>query len=716
MNKIKNIQLLIGMTAILLFTAGSSFAHFGTKGPYGGSVSCAAVNDSTVYIGTMTGGVFESTSSQLIKWRARPVGLKSGQVHALEHTGSYLFAVTGESGVYRFTGYVGNDRYWELKNTGLSGRNPRSLIALDSITLLLGTVDNGIFKTTNKGDSWTSVSGIDLANSTILGFAKASGRVFAMTTDGGVFVSDNGGDSWTDFNDVNTDGVANSSVISYNAMTDELLVVNSNGVFIAGSASTTSTPVFAPAATGAPSASTIRSVTNDGASWYMASGTGAYSSPAATVLWTAQNTGLGTTEVHVVQPFMNELLAGTFKSGIYTSPKSAVAWSSQNDGFNNLETYSMITQGDVLVVAATEYGVFVSKDLAASYTASNSGLTDSLQVNDLTIHGMHLLAATTTSGVFMSMDSGANWTAMNSGLSNMNIQKLIPAGSYVYLFNDANEIYRTDMTTGWTAMQTGLPSNVVPTSVTFAGSSVYLGTMGDGVFKAPESGGSWTSANTGLSNLNVTSLTYNGTRIFAGTDGNGVFSTQSWSINWAATAATSISHTTLIGLDGNKIQAMAYNAGWVYASYKGGLLASQDNGVTWEQGGNQFNLPSFTDVNKITFVSTRVFVTTENNCLYSNSLSELPPLAAEEFLVNSPESMIGIGPNPGNGDFTVFARDNEVRIGRIEVMDANGRLVTSADARGSEVHFSLDGANGVYFVRVETNKGYVTRRLVVGSR
>ena len=131
------------LTIVFAFSFLCTFAHFGSKGPYGGSVSCAIVYDTTVYIGTNNGGVFESTSSKLVGWRARPVGLKSGKITALTHSGKDLFAATADSGIFIFNGYVGSDRYWQKINTGLTTLKIRSLLAIDSVTLLAGTDGNG---------------------------------------------------------------------------------------------------------------------------------------------------------------------------------------------------------------------------------------------------------------------------------------------------------------------------------------------------------------------------------------------------------------------------------------------------------------------------------------------------------------------------------------------------------------------------------------------
>ncbi|MBK6476958.1 MAG: hypothetical protein IPF93_01420 [Saprospiraceae bacterium] len=98
-NKIKFIPH-IALIVFFTLTGFSAFAHFGSKGPYGGSVSCGLAYDSLVYIGTFNGGVYRSTNSSLVAWTPIPVGLKSGKISALAHSGSYLFAATLDSGIY----------------------------------------------------------------------------------------------------------------------------------------------------------------------------------------------------------------------------------------------------------------------------------------------------------------------------------------------------------------------------------------------------------------------------------------------------------------------------------------------------------------------------------------------------------------------------------------------------------------------------------------
>jgi hypothetical protein len=113
----KKIQLL---SALMLLISHFSFAHFGQKGPLGGTPTSGYVYDTLVCIGTAEGGIFFSTNSNNTAWSVKPVGLHSGKITAITHTGKYLFTGTAETGVYRYTGFVGSDRYWEKVSNGLS--------------------------------------------------------------------------------------------------------------------------------------------------------------------------------------------------------------------------------------------------------------------------------------------------------------------------------------------------------------------------------------------------------------------------------------------------------------------------------------------------------------------------------------------------------------------------------------------------------------------
>ncbi len=715
----KIILLPILLISILIFTTNKAFAHFGSKGPFGGSVSCSAVFDTTVYIGTFTGGVYQSTTAGLIAWRSIPVGLTSGKISALTYSGTYLFAGTLDSGMYIFNGYVGTDRHWIKINTGLTNLKIKSLLAIDSITILAGTDGGGLFKTINKGATWVAVNSTALNGATITGLTKAGNKIIALNLSSGVFASTDQGNTWTSFNDMGTSMAGGTSAVSYNAKTDQLSIVNRDGICLTDGVSNTTTPIYYSINSILPAGVAIRSVTNNGMSWFIATNSGVYSSTSVTINWLSVNAGLPNTDATNIISFKTSFLVGINIEGIFKSDATKIAWKDNNVSFNNFATYAMETSGDLVVVVATEKGIFVSKDLAATYTRSNFGLTDSLNVTSLKFFGKLLYAGTKNAGIFVSTDTGRTWTTDNAGLPVMNIKKLYASDKYLYTIDAAGNIFQYFVqfaSTGWITVQSGLPSNVVPTSMSFYGTKILLGTYGQGVFTKDVAGSSWTAINAGLSNFNVTSVTNNGTKLFAGTDGSGVFNTDFTAPNWKPVSPTSIAHTLTMGLDGTKIQDMAFNGGYVFASYKGGLLATADSGKTWIAGGNQFNLPSYADVNRITFVTTRVFVSTPANCLYSNALSELPTITTSVNDISSElNAAIEISPNPSNGNFTIELKDFGIKINEVLLYDNRGRVLRSFLNNFSQ-QVNINTTNypgGIYFIQVITDNGITTRKVVI---
>ncbi len=631
----------IALLVFIISFSNNALAHFGSKGPYGGTITCTAQGTilgsatPSVYFGTENGGVYVNSNATLVGWSAKPVGLKSGKISALSVTGSYVFAATADSGIYRFTGFVGSDRYWQKMNNGLGNLKVTSLVSIDTITLIAGTDNGTLYKTIDKGATWTALTSLPFGTSKITGLLKAGTRIIAIAETKGVFASDNDGSTWSSLNDGNTNNIIGTTELSYNATTDELLVLNNNGIYILPSASTTNAPVYTIAITGLPLNIEVRHISNSSTNWYLATDNGVYTSLVGSVSWSTINTGLNTMlNVNVVTKFSTSLFAGINDEGIYKTDATTINWAALNTGFNNQETFAIATSGAQVIVVATAKGVSVSKNLATSYTLSNNGLTDYLHVTDLEFFGSKLFATTMNGGVFMSADTGAVWTAFNSGVTATEFTKVFASTNYVYVFDVAGNIFQSNGVLGWTSVQTGLPNGVEPVSLTFAGSKAILGAHGQGVFSRNEASGDWIAINDGLPTDHITAVTSLGTKIYAGTHGNGVFVSDADDINWTACAPLSISHTTLIGLDGSEVQAMNTFGGYVFASYRGGLLATNDHGQTWVQGGNQFNLPSYTAVNKIAFVTSRVFVTTEYNCVYSNALSEV----AINVAINYPTS------------------------------------------------------------------------------
>jgi photosystem II stability/assembly factor-like uncharacterized protein len=625
----KTITKLSFVLVTVVLTATSALAHFGSKGPFGGGkVTCSVTKKDTVYIGTADGGVYAGTrkfdakanDTIITSWSAKPVGLKSGKIVALAHTGKYAIAATADSGIFRFSGYVGSDRYWVKINKGLTSLDLTTVIALDANTLLAGTTSGKLFKSTDLGENWTEISNLSFAGTKIVGIQQGKNRLFLLTESKGVFYSSNLGATWSDFNDVSTQNLNGLLSINYLAEPDQLAVFNESSLYVLENADTVTKLSYDVS----PFNVKVKKIIVDeiGSSGLFISERGV--GDPISQKYDSYNFNI-TDSLNINNGFIHkdQFYICIENNGIYRLDQSTTSWVATNTGFNNIKTNAFATNNAKLIYVANERGVYVTKNLATSYTKINKGLTDSLHVNDLAIFGSKAFAVTENAGVFVT-DTAANvWTPFNKGLTNMAIEKVFASKGFVYVICSTGNVYETNGTADWKLIQTGLPAGSEPVSLAFLGGKVYLAAHGQGAFVKPEGSGEWTDINKNLPTDHLTSITALGTNVYVGAHHGGVYVSDIHNIDWKATAETSIDHTEMLGLDGDAIQALGNYGGYVFASYKGGLLATSDEGKTWERGGNQFNLPSFTDVNKIGFAGERVFVTTENNCIYSNALSEV---------------------------------------------------------------------------------------------
>lgn len=609
----------------LVLSSSNASGHYNPRGIFGGTIVCGTHHDGMAYLGTADGGVYVSTSNLLTAWRLRAVGLKDANIQALMHSGEELYVATADSGVYIFNGSAGgNDLFWNDRNNGLSDRRTRSLLAIDANTLLVGT-HTGLFRSTNAGENWSAVSSALLDGNPVVALAMADMHIYCATENGGVFQSMNGGLTWSVFNDGNT-SVPGTKQLDYNADTDQLVVLNSNGLYLLANASTNMMPAYTAIMEGIPAGTEVRYIANNGTAWYIATNAGVHSRAAADSEWAPAGTGLPTDDVLSVVAMPNTILAGTFKTGVFKASVNTMEWEENNSNMSNVHAYSVACWGDSMVVSATEQGLLISTDLGVTYEPV-SGLADSENVNDVMFVGDMLFAATTNAGVFMSADFGATWTAQNGGLPQMNVRKLFASHGFKYAITANGQVLRAPLASAtWEAFQSGLPSGVQPTSMAFHGNRMFVGTLGQGVYARKLSDSAWGVFNAGLVNLNVTSMTASAGKVYAGTDGLGVWWADADNYCqcdevWYPANPIALDHFNLVPLDASRIVYVHAFAGKVLATFRGGVALTLDEGNSWLRGGHQFHLPSYSTFQKLAFNS-RAWLSTETNSTQTNSLGE----------------------------------------------------------------------------------------------
>lgn len=682
LNKIKTLFSLLLLSLLSI----SSSAHWSTKGPYGGSVSCFTVMDTILFAGTYTGGVYKSTNQQGTAWRyVNYTGLTNAHIHALTSIGKKLIAGT-DSGVA-----VSADAgvTWLTHNHDLKNSTVQALVSTAEGKIYAGT-NSGIYMSADSGNSWAEFSMNGFANGNITALVADGNELYAGTSTG-VYYYVSGANTWYAVGNNLPEPNITSLVISAGT----IYAGTTNGIYNTLISNPNWVAMNIGLATGR-----INNIALVSGALYASTNAGVFKNP-LNFNWTSNNTGITADTINAVIGFGSKLFAGSLHGGIYSRNAASDTWAATNTGLNNLKTSALLCADTLLIFVGTEKGVYISRDLAASYKLSNNGLEDSTHVTDFAFKQGKLFATTANAGVFVSTDTGTTWTSFNSNLTDLSVKKIITTDYYTIVGTASGKFFKVPYTSGnWEDFSDNLTNGVNITALATDGATVLVGTSANGVFYT--NGVNWSAASTGLTNMNITSLAVLNGKVFAGTNGNGVFVSDIDNVSWSAAST---------GLPSMNITSLGATGNYVLAGYKGGVYATYDEGTSWVSPNVLLYIPAYSDVPLMSFTAARIFVALPNNSVYSNAKSELPeaPNAIGDI---APElTCVTIMPNPAKGTFTINYNRAELKLQSATVYDITGRLLEQLPTTGNT--YRLTYPQGVYLLHLHTNKGESTQKIVI---
>ena len=135
--------------------------------------------------------------------------------------------------------------------------------------------------------------------------------------------------------------------------------------------------------------------------------------------------------------------------------------------------------------------------------------------------------------------------------------------------------------------------------------------------------------------------------------------------------------------------------GW---SYVGGTNATSQNPKV-----------NFTTIGNYTITLVATNVSGSDSEIKTNYIQVTAPTAIGENGIGS----VSIYPNPTNGLLTIDLTNVNVDVESIQLLDVTGRAVTKATTINDKVVFNLTNeAPGIYFVKINTSEGTMTRKVI----
>jgi len=350
-------------------------------------VYALTVKENALFAGTFGNGIYRTTDNGA-SWTAVNNGLVSQFVYALTVKENALFAGT-LVGVYQLAEAATN---WTESDTGLTNRNINAS-TLSGESFLVGTFGGGVFRSTDKAQSWLPANtGLPPA-ADVRTFTSSGNGVLAGLAGEGVYFSNDQGQSWAARNA----GLTSRSVNALAGDGGAVYAGTNSGVFRSADGGANWTAVNAGL-----TRSQVLSLAISGGSVYAGTDNGLFRSTNQGASWTEVSTGL--TDRYIVSlgvaPNGTALLAGT-SSGLFRSTNQGQSWTPVTSGVpERVVALTFVQKGTKLLMGSVN-GFFVSEDNGASWQQINGGLL-TLQVGALAVSGDTVLAGTRSGGVFVS--------------------------------------------------------------------------------------------------------------------------------------------------------------------------------------------------------------------------------------------------------------------------------------------------------------------------
>lgn len=423
---------------------------------YQGAVSCIRYDltdkqSKTLYVALADRGVAKSTNGGN-SWSRINRGLTSFRTNSLAVVDTLRYVSTDDQGVFVTTL---NDTMWHPAGAGIPAAFASQglhVSAFKADTAWVGTDGGGIYRSTNRGATWTQLDGGLLAT---FGFAvhvsPVSHRVFDATGFGDQFWwSDDSGANWT-----KTSYLSNHSSerdVAFDPFDANRIYVSIYGVGVFRSDDggvTFFQPDSGQAGLVNKNVRPVVALHDAPGHLLVGTGSGVYESIDAGATWGPTGAMPPSTSVRSLDEAADGSgcwYAGTDSAGVYRSTNRGVSWTNPNGGLLSLFVRSLLVDASngTTVFAGTDNGVYRSADHGITWSATSAGLPLMGSVRSIAqdpVHPSQVFCALYGVGVFRSTDHGTTWSALfsQSGLASTNVYSLAVDGplNTIYAGTDA---------------------------------------------------------------------------------------------------------------------------------------------------------------------------------------------------------------------------------------------------------------------------------------
>jgi uncharacterized protein (TIGR03437 family) len=559
----------------------------------GGIVASLLSAGGKVYAGTSNRGIFVSTDNGAT-WRESSKGLGNSLIVShlvavdeinlgLAPAANQIILAGTNAGLYRSKD---GGQSWTpvvVGNLPPSPLNAVRALAADNTAIFAGLSDGHIFFSTDSGLTWGERARLP-DNQAISALAVKDGQPVAGALNG-VFRSTNQGQSWQSV----TNGLPGNGQLTVLS-----LAINGSRIYLGTRADKVGTShlpqvyvsnddgqnwqavgkVLTAQIDGSTFYRQVIAFGFDGANVFAGTETGIAVFKGQDWEEAASNRGLPSLPViTAITNSAGKLLISSFGAGVYSQANDGQRWNTQNAGLTAAAINALAVSGENIFASSALAGVFRSADNGQSWMALPGAVNAEgrpLSVTHLAARGGKVFAATNLYGMFSSADNGASWKQLNDGLrANSGIQDLIAADGEVYALN-FGFVYKLNAE-GNRWIQLNQEELLFAYAIAASGANIYVALSQNAVMRSTNGGASFTTINTGAMGISAIAAR-----------GNNVYIADASSFSPGIFVSTNNGESFMASQSSLQANGFAFSGGTIYARTEfSGVYFSINNGLNW---------------------------------------------------------------------------------------------------------------------------------------
>ena len=390
-------------------------------------------------------------------------GPYGGEILAIhEAPKDMLFAGTSEGGIFRST-----DRgdTWMPVNTGLHF-DPERTLSIRAFAhnrgMIYAGASNALYASTDGGDTWHPFPIYGKGFVSVSDIIFIGARVYVGTLNKGVWYSDDNGDSWQPVTVTIGDRIYTASL----KLNGWVLYSDDGGN------SWLPVPPFEQLG-----AALIRELSSIGTTLVVRTQDTVFRQRTNEDALTAVNDDSVEQRMNAFAAMDNLLFAAGYidkNSGLFRSDDEGDSWTRIATEEITQSVEAIAVYGTTLYVGTFDDGVFRSDDKGDSWTAVNDRLRHRRISTLLAVDEDTVFAGTPGGGVFRTTDGGDSWVETNTGMTNTTVNELEIVGNRLYTNVSGKIVYTVDGGESWQPVIPSAPIKSVFPPLSVSGGELYI--------------------------------------------------------------------------------------------------------------------------------------------------------------------------------------------------------------------------------------------------